>query len=240
MSRAIVYQFRRSRGDSVGASATAGLYEQGLPDPIVLDADDEAQAEPLDATTRFVEIYPAQGATRFRLGFTEAAALGVLADDAEGDRRITTGVDGPVLLHIPAGQQAHLGYIEADAPLALPVQAAVAPGLVTTTIASGQSLSPSIDLGDGRAFALLMPAAWDAAAVTFQISPDGTTWYSYFDAAAGEISIPATSIAAASRAIVLDPRHFFGVRHLKIRSGIVAAAVNQTAARVVGVLRVPR
>jgi hypothetical protein len=102
----------------------------------------------------------------------------------------------------------------------------------TVTIASGQSLSPAFDAGAGRLAALVMPAAWTAAAITFQGSADGSTYADLYDDQGNE----ATVQAAASRAIALDVlAPLVGAfRYLKVRSGTGGAPVNQAAARAIG------
>jgi len=105
--------------------------------------------------------------------------------------------------------------------------------VATVTIANGASLSGAIALGDKVLCAILMPAAWTAAALSFQASDDnGTTFGDMFDDGGVEISIP-TAGAVAGQRISVDPSMFAGVDVLKVRSGLTAAAVNQGAARVV-------
>lgn len=99
---------------------------------------------------------------------------------------------------------------------------------VDATIASGASLSDGINLSGHVLTGIYMPAAWTAAAITFQASDDNSTWYNvYFEGA--EVSIT----VAASQYIVLDPQKYLGIRHLKVRSGTSAAGVNQGADRTV-------
>ncbi|MBI4906602.1 MAG: hypothetical protein HY820_23435 [Acidobacteria bacterium] len=98
---------------------------------------------------------------------------------------------------------------------------------VTTSIASGQSLTGSIDLKDHPLIAIEMPASWTAATLTFQGSSDGTTWKDVFNMEGDEFTIQ----AAASRYIVLSPFEFQWARYIKIRSGTTGTPVNQGAAR---------
>lgn len=104
-------------------------------------------------------------------------------------------------------------------------------GIVTSlepaAIASGQSLSAAVHLHAHRLFAMQMPAAWDAANLTFQGSFDGNTFANVYD----EVGTEVTVVAAASRFIILDPAKFMGLQKLKVRSGTSGAAVNQTADR---------
>ena len=102
----------------------------------------------------------------------------------------------------------------------------------TFKILSGQSLSEAIpmnSMGNGSRLAIVgMPAAWDAANLTFQVSLDNqVSWLNLYDSSGSEYSVT----AAASRAIMIPLADFIGVTDMKIRSGTAAAAVNQTANR---------
>jgi hypothetical protein len=94
-------------------------------------------------------------------------------------------------------------------------------------IANGQSLSAAIGLGATPLHAIAMPAAWDAAALTFQGSIDGATWLELTNASGSAISVT----AAAGQLIVLDPTLWRAVNFIKVRSGTSGAPVNQTAQR---------
>jgi hypothetical protein len=113
-------------------------------------------------------------------------------------------------------------------PPSLPVQA---------TIASGQSLSAAIDLAADRLHRIALPAAWTAASLTFQVS-SGAGFNDLYTAD-GEYTLPASAVAAG-RSIVIDPAVFYGVRHLKVRSGTSAAPVAQAADRSMSLVTVPR
>lgn len=106
--------------------------------------------------------------------------------------------------------------------------------LVSTgaTIANGTSLSATVDIGGTTLAGIVMPAAWDAANLTFQASHDGTSFNNLYDALGGEKTVT----AAASRFIALDPADFAGVRYLKLRSGTSGTPVNQTVNRTVTLL----
>lgn len=94
-------------------------------------------------------------------------------------------------------------------------------------IASGGSLSDAVDLGDLRAVRIVMPAAWTAAALTFQTSYDGTAFNDLYDEAGAEVSYT----VAAGRSVRLPVGDWLGVRFLKLRSGTTGTPVNQAAAR---------
>lgn len=100
----------------------------------------------------------------------------------------------------------------------------------TATIANGASLSGAVDLGTVRPARLIMPAAWTAAAISFDTSSDGVTFGPLYDQYGTEVSI-ASGVALINRQIILDPTLFMSVRHLKVRSGLSGATVNQGGSR---------
>lgn len=100
---------------------------------------------------------------------------------------------------------------------------------VTAAIGNGASLSAAAATGGAALVGILFPAAWTAAAVSFQVSFDGTTFYDLFNQT-GEVAIPAAQVAV-SRVVMVNPLDFLGAPYLKLRSGLTAAAVNQGAAR---------
>ena len=99
-------------------------------------------------------------------------------------------------------------------------------------IANGASLTAGIDLTTSdqrcaRPTGLVLPAEWDAADVTFQVSVDGgVTYYNMYDDADNEYVVQ----AGASRYVALNPSDFAGVSNVKIRSGTAGTPVNQTGA----------
>lgn len=95
------------------------------------------------------------------------------------------------------------------------------------SIASGQSLSSAIDIGGTTMLAIIMPSAWTAASITFQVSNDGSNFSDLYNSGGSEVSVT----VAASKAIQLDALQFLGWRYIKLRSGTAAAAVNQAASR---------
>ncbi|HWJ72421.1 MAG TPA: hypothetical protein VNX29_04565 [Kaistia sp.] len=100
---------------------------------------------------------------------------------------------------------------------------------VTATIASGGSLSGAVDLGTGRLVGLILPAAWTTAAITFQGSADGATYFDLYDDAT-ERAIASASVVP-SRFIALPIVDWLMIRSVKLRSGSAATPVAQGAAR---------
>jgi len=108
--------------------------------------------------------------------------------------------------------------------------------VASITIASGASLSGAVNLGDKVLCAIILSAAWTAAALSFQASEDnGVTWKDMFDDGGQEVTIP-TAGAVAGQRISIDPAMFGGVDMIKVRSGLTAAAVNQAADRILTVV----
>jgi len=103
---------------------------------------------------------------------------------------------------------------------------------IQATIAINTSLSAAVELGGHSVERIIMPAAWDAADLTFQISDDGGTTFQnvYWDWGA-EMVVD----AAASYTIELSPFvKLSNLDQLKVRSGTAGTPVVQTAARTIG------
>jgi hypothetical protein len=104
---------------------------------------------------------------------------------------------------------------------------------VTATVAINASLSGAVFLGGGSLLVIQMPAAWTAAAITFQSSIDGATYGDVYDSDGIEVAI-ASATAAASRVIAFTTQMlavFARLQYLKLRSGTSGAPVTQAAAR---------
>lgn len=97
----------------------------------------------------------------------------------------------------------------------------------TDTIANGTALSVGTNIKGTSLVALLMPAGWDAAALTFRASQDGTNWSNLYDENGAELTLQ----VAAGRAIRVPPSLLRGWDYIMLRSGTAAVPVNQTAAR---------
>lgn len=95
------------------------------------------------------------------------------------------------------------------------------------TIANGASESEAIDTWMWTLLSVQMPAAWTLAALTVLGSADGVT-YGTLVGASGALSVAAPAV---NEVLTFDPAATFGVRYIKLKSGTVAAPVNQGAAR---------
>lgn len=116
----------------------------------------------------------------------------------------------------------------------LPMNAEV----INATIATGAALSAGVGLGAKALVGIVMPATWDAAALTFQVSTDGGTTWQEMQSTSAVISFT----AAASQFLAVDPALWRGVNMVKVRSGTSGAPVNQTTGgtdRIVGLLVKP-
>lgn len=107
---------------------------------------------------------------------------------------------------------------------------------IPAVIAIGTALSPEADLGAGTLVGVAMPAAWTAAAITFQVSSDGgVTWNEMTTSAGAAVSFT----VAASQYIAVDPTLWRGVNAVKVRSGTSGAPVNQAAQATVTLITRP-
>jgi hypothetical protein len=95
------------------------------------------------------------------------------------------------------------------------------------SIANGASLSSAIDLGNTRLSYIVMPSAWTAANLTFQVSEDGVTYADLYNDSGTEYTVT----AAASRTLRVTLPDWLAIRYLKVRSGTSASPVTQGAAR---------
>ena len=102
-------------------------------------------------------------------------------------------------------------------------------------ILSGASLSQGALLGDHCLVGIQMPAAWDAASLSFQVSYDaGASWHDLYDDAGNEVTLAPASPAGKYLAVTPDP--FGGIEFIRVRSGLTGAAVNQTATRSISLI----
>ncbi len=103
---------------------------------------------------------------------------------------------------------------------------------ITATILSGTAVttpSTGIALGAKTLVGIVMPSAWTAAAITFQVSADGgTTWSEMTTSAGAAVSYT----VAAGQFIAIDPALWRGINLIIIRSGTSGSPVNQGADRV--------
>lgn len=99
---------------------------------------------------------------------------------------------------------------------------------VSVTITNGSALSAPVALGEFVLTGIAMPAGWDAAALTFQVSADGGTTFQEMQSISAAISYA----VAANQYIAIDPTLWRGINMIKVRSGTSGTPVNQTADRI--------
>ena len=102
----------------------------------------------------------------------------------------------------------------------------------TASIANGASITAGLDVDGYTLVGIITPSAWTAADLTFQAgyrtaTDDTVTYADVYDADGTEL----VAQADTSRYIAISPLALVGAKHLKVRSGTAAAAVNQGAAR---------
>jgi hypothetical protein len=100
---------------------------------------------------------------------------------------------------------------------------------VPAAIAAGANLTPALKLEGFGVVRIALPASWDTANLTFQVSDEENgTFTDLYDSDGNEVVV----IASANRNIVLPARIFgTGFFFIKVRSGTSATAVNQSVAR---------
>lgn len=111
---------------------------------------------------------------------------------------------------------------------------------LTTVIEAGASLSAEVNLDDAEIFAIILPAVWTTANLTFQVyDPTSQTFVDLYDDSGVEVEATVGALSAGrcvaikENALPLSPH-----RRIKIRSGKTGAgAVNQAASRVLTIIR---
>jgi hypothetical protein len=116
------------------------------------------------------------------------------------------------------------------------------PILQSTVINSGTALSATVNLSSLVLVGIQLPAAWDAANITFLHSTDNSTFQSVFGPTAEyALTSPAANLyitvdgAAAAANVSRALTHW-----VQIRSGTSATPVNQTANRTLTLVLLPR
>jgi hypothetical protein len=100
---------------------------------------------------------------------------------------------------------------------------------------STSGLSTAQDVQGLAPIAILMPDGWTAADLSFQKSADNIAFRNVYDQDGAEVVVKATTSAWVD----LLPAEFPGVLYLKLRSGTLATAVQQAAARTVTLVARP-
>lgn len=101
---------------------------------------------------------------------------------------------------------------------------------LTTTIALGGSLSAAVTLQRRPILAIIVPAGWDDADLTFQVSQDGITYYELVTEAGAAVQLDVVA-GKMHRTTNLD--QWAGYQYMKVRSGTFGTPVTQSAARTI-------
>ena len=110
------------------------------------------------------------------------------------------------------------------ADMASPVQRLADP--IEVTIEDGNSLSAAVFMKGRVLCGIFIPASWTTANITFQgCSTPGGTYVDVYDTSGSELTLTG---AASSVYLAVDPINFYGINHLKVRSGTTGTPVNQS------------
>jgi hypothetical protein len=89
-----------------------------------------------------------------------------------------------------------------------------------TTIANGQTKSEIIDMKGSSLKTILLPAAFDGANLTFEVSDDRINFYPYYNISNVAVSIDIT----AGRAYGVAAIDFYSIQYMKIVSSVSQGA----------------
>jgi len=104
---------------------------------------------------------------------------------------------------------------------------------VTTSIANGAALSSAVNTADHEYGIILMPAAWTAASIGFQISYDNSTYYKLYDHDGNLLQVDSPAASGAYQI----PNAAMTARYMKLWSQNGSGTnTNQAAARTVKLL----
>jgi len=99
---------------------------------------------------------------------------------------------------------------------------------IDVVIANAASLSGAADLKGLALCGFIMPDAWDAAGLSFNVSIDGTNYnYLYWDGSEVNETVD------VDQHVSLDPVKFLSAKHVKVLSGTSAVPVAQGAERTI-------
>jgi len=99
------------------------------------------------------------------------------------------------------------------------------------TIASSSQVSSTINCGGFTLCGVLLPAAFSGAALTFLASVDGTNFYPVHSTTSGTLL---SYTVAQGQYCAIDPKDFYGVNFLQIKSGSSEAALRTLAVSLKG------
>lgn len=106
--------------------------------------------------------------------------------------------------------------------------------LFPAVIPAAGSLSAAVQLRGWEVVAVIMPAAWTAAGITFQVSNDGVV----FHEARASTGAETTLTVAVDQRVSVPAAALTGAREIRVRSGTAAVPVVQAAERTVELVAV--
>jgi len=99
---------------------------------------------------------------------------------------------------------------------------------VTILAATATGLSSAVEIGDWSLAGFIMPAAWDAAALTFQVCDTyGGTYIDLYTDGGTEVNVGVTTSRAYALSACTNGASLKPWRYIKVRSGTTGAAVQQ-------------
>lgn len=115
------------------------------------------------------------------------------------------------------------------------------PTRLDAIIPNGQALSNAVELGGCVVGAILIPnsAGWTSAPLSFNVSLDGGLTYGDLIVDGTEYSLAVPTGRNNAGVVPVDPRWFFSVTHVRVRSGTAATPVNQGDNRQIQIGRIP-
>lgn len=179
------------------------------------------------------------GQSAFSIPFLADTAADLSVSVGGSPTSAFTYADRTVTLTTPlaTAQDVVISDILEDAiPLAQAVKS-LAPRYIDVVLdQSSNTLTQAIETDGFFPARIIMPATWTAANLTFQTSADKSSYSDLYD----EYGVEKTVVAAAGRAIALNPADWVGVQAMKIRSGTSGTPVSQASARTIRILLIHR
>lgn len=102
---------------------------------------------------------------------------------------------------------------------------------VSATIANGQQVSSTINCKGFSLCGILLPAAFTGTALTFLASIDGTNFFPVHSTTSGSAL---SYTVSQGNYFAIDPKDFYGVQYLQIKSGSSEGAARTLAVSLKG------
>jgi hypothetical protein len=99
-------------------------------------------------------------------------------------------------------------------------------------IALNASLSAEVDLKNLTPVALILPSSLDGTTISFQAAYGDGSFNNMYNPDDSEYTVT----VAVSRHVVLEPKDFFGISRIKVRTGTSASPQVQDPAATIGIV----